>query len=141
MPFASTSIARSTQRDALEGPAPFSCGASPSPGLACSHTLTVRSNDPDARTVPNSGCAQLTLEMDASWACQSGVYDDERRVLVEGQAAHLPVVLYVPSPASLVKSPNLDPSGHNARQYCKYNPRAQRRCHLWSRLQVARRRP
>ena len=70
VPFASTSIARSTQRDALEGPGPppLSCGPSVSPGAACSQILTVRSKEPEASTVPNSGCAQFTFEMEASCA-------------------------------------------------------------------------
>ena len=70
VPLASTSIARSTQRDALEGPGPppLSCGPSVSPGAACSHILTVRSKEPEAMTVPNSGCAQFTFEMEASCA-------------------------------------------------------------------------
>lgn len=68
VPLASTSIARSAQReaDALDDAPPSASGAA---AETCSQTLTVRSNDAVARIVPNSGCAQLTFEIAASCAC------------------------------------------------------------------------
>lgn len=68
MPLASTNTARSTQRDDPdELDAPFIWG-SKSEYDACSQIFTVRSNEDEASMVPNSGCAQPTLVIAASWA-------------------------------------------------------------------------
>ena len=70
VPLASTSMARSTNLVEHEPPAPVPLSWPPSRSGAetCSQTLTVRSKEAVARTVPNSGCAQLSFETTASWA-------------------------------------------------------------------------
>lgn len=73
MPRASSKAALSTH---LDGELPLECACTdpldwispPAAKEVCSQILTVRSNDADARIVPNSGWAQLSLDIAASCA-------------------------------------------------------------------------
>lgn len=100
MPFASTSTVRSTQRDAVDEPDGAFADASESVKLVCSQTLTVRSKEDDAMILPNSGCAQLTFVIAASWAYTPPTSDT--RTHKEMPRTHLPIILNAPRPLPLV---------------------------------------